>query len=115
MKFRAMLIVLIAVSASAAQRATATLLDVQNVVIIYQENWSFDSLYGSFPGANGIANAKDAIKQEDKTGKSYTTLPQPVNTLLQPPGPDPRIPAGLPMAPFDLAKYFKPDEITGNL
>ena len=28
---------------------------IKNVIVIYQENWSFDSLYGLFPGANGIS------------------------------------------------------------
>ncbi len=27
---------------------------IVHVVIIYQENWGFDSLYGKFPGANGL-------------------------------------------------------------
>ena len=30
--------------------------DVQNIVIIFAENRSFDSLFGSFPGANGLGN-----------------------------------------------------------
>ena len=103
-----------ALRARPAQRATASLSDVQNVIIIFQENWSFDSLFGFFPEANGIANAKDTIKQEDKTGKGYTTLPQPIDTRLRPPGPDPRFPANLLVAPFDLAKYVKPEDTTGN-
>ena len=37
----------------------ATLNQINHFVVIYQENWSFDSLYGEFPGANGIANAFD--------------------------------------------------------
>ena len=32
---------------------------IQHVIVIYQENWSFDSLYGKFPGAEGLANAGD--------------------------------------------------------
>ena len=31
--------------------------DIQNVVIIFAENRSFDSLFGAFPGANGLSNA----------------------------------------------------------
>src|SRR5207245_11720068 len=31
---------------------------VQHVIVIYQENWSFDSLYGKFPGADGLADAR---------------------------------------------------------
>ncbi len=30
---------------------------IDHFIVIYQENWSFDALYGNFPGANGIANA----------------------------------------------------------
>ena len=29
---------------------------IRHVIVIYQENWSFDSLYGEFPGANGVAD-----------------------------------------------------------
>jgi len=29
--------------------------ELKHIIIIYQENWSFDSLYGQFPGANGYA------------------------------------------------------------
>ncbi len=97
-----------------AQRSTASLSDIQHIIVIYQENWSFDSLYGLFPAANGIANAKNTVKQTDKSGKPYTTLPQPVDTRTRPPRTDPRFPADLPVAPFDLAKYVKPDETTGN-
>lgn len=121
MKRRAAMLCLLALIAAGAlrarpaQRATASLVDVQNVIVIYQENWSFDSLFGFFPGANGIANAKDdTIRQEDKNGKAYTTLPQPVDNRLNPPAPDPRFPASLPVAPFDVAKYVKPEDTTGN-
>ena|SRR5437870_3677443 len=27
---------------------------VNHIIVIYQENWSFDALYGKFPGANGL-------------------------------------------------------------
>src|SRR5438034_187967 len=33
---------------------------INHVIVVYQENWSFDGLYGNFPGANGIANAGEA-------------------------------------------------------
>src|SRR5690242_1660813 len=49
---------------------------INHIIVIYMENWSFDSLYGSFPGANGLSNAADAPKQVDKDGKEYATLPQ---------------------------------------
>ncbi|MBS1964602.1 MAG: alkaline phosphatase family protein [Chloroflexi bacterium SZAS-1] len=88
---------------------------INHVIVIFQENWSFDGLYGLFPGANGIANAGDAVKQVDKNGQPYPTLPQPVDTRLKPAAPDPRFPANLPVAPFNTATYVPADQNTGDL
>jgi len=44
-------------SADSNKNANAKLAGINNFVIIYMENRSFDELYGTFPGANGIANA----------------------------------------------------------
>src|SRR6266852_3756054 len=51
---------------------------INHLVVIYGENRSFDNLYGSFPGANGISRASDtATTQVDlATGQPYTCLPQ---------------------------------------
>src|SRR5262245_14768893 len=87
---------------------------INHVIVIYQENWGFDSLYGNFPGANGFASM-GTVTQVDKTGKPYTTLPQPIDTTLRPPAPDPRFPANLPVAPFNAAQYVPPDQKTGDL
>src|SRR5215469_13328453 len=101
---RAMLLVIVAavllpvvmpVPAAAATGADV-LSRVQHLVVIYQENWSFDSLYPNFPGANGIARAGDAVAQVDKSGQPYATLPQPINNNLKPAAPDSRFPANLP-------------------
>jgi acid phosphatase len=41
--------------------------NIDHIIVIYQENWSFDGLYGSFPGANGIADAsKKSLNQIDR-------------------------------------------------
>src|ERR1700740_443127 len=29
---------------------------IGHIIVIYQENWSFDALYGQFPGADGLQN-----------------------------------------------------------
>src|SRR5258708_2573304 len=63
------------VSAQAQQpeHATKTVFDAQlrahvkHIVVIYQENWSFDSLYGQFPGVNGLQNGFDTLPQLDQT------------------------------------------------
>src|SRR5262245_5472930 len=91
-------------SVAKAQETAGPLSQIKHLIVIYQENWSFDSLYGSFPGANGLANAGAAVNQVDKNGKPYTTLPQPINSNLKPPGPDPRFPADMPVQPFDISK-----------
>ncbi|HET6330421.1 MAG TPA: acid phosphatase [Holophagaceae bacterium] len=57
-------------SAASAPPADPTT-KINTVVVIYGENRSFDNLYGAFPGANGIANASTASKQQlDLDGKT---------------------------------------------
>ena len=84
------------------------LAQIDHFVIIYQENWSFDSLYPDFPGANGIANAVNPdgsliVPQVDKSGNPLTRLPP----VLGPDGkPDPRFPTDLPVQPYDAVPYL---------
>src|SRR2546428_4651332 len=50
---------------------------IKTIVVIYAENRSFDHLYGSFPGANGIANATAEQKtQLDHDGYPLPQAPQ---------------------------------------
>ena len=69
---------------------------IEHVVVLFQENWSFDGLFGKFPGANGLANAGNALPQSDKYGHVYSVLPPSIGPNGK---PDPRIPADLPNAP----------------
>lgn len=49
---------------------------IETVVVIYAENRSFDNLYGSFPGANGLANVTPANStQVDRDGSVLKELP----------------------------------------
>src|ERR1051326_571357 len=100
-------------SMSSAQ--TGGLQQINHIVVIYQENWSFDSLYGHFPGANGVDQAAATTPQVDKDGKPYATLPQALNTDFSPAVPDPRFPADMPVAPFDTQKYVGANQLTGDL
>ncbi|MHB8625559.1 MAG: alkaline phosphatase family protein [Aggregatilineales bacterium] len=84
---------------------------INHIVVIYLENHSFDNLYGNFPGANGLDNAKNAAPQVDKNGTPYATLPQP----LVGGKPDARFPANLANQPFDIDQYMAPDQISGDL
>jgi phospholipase C len=76
----------------------ASLEQIRNVVVIYAENHSFDNLYGTFPGANGISNATP----EQKTQLDHDGKPLPVLTIWDRAGkPDPRFPS-LPNGPFRI-------------
>ena len=58
---------------------------VENIVVIYLENHSFDNLYGFYPGAEGISNApKEKVLQVDAEGKPYPSLPPVIDTLKKP-------------------------------
>jgi phospholipase C len=86
-----------------AQQARAGLDRLHHIVVIFLENWSFDSLYADFPGVDGLANAMKAPPQMDpKTGQPYVTLPQTEKHLLDA-GSDGM---GLPNAPFLLDPYL---------
>src|SRR2546423_15096222 len=98
---------------SSAQAQPSDVQKLNHVVVIFQENWSFDSLYGKFPGANGLDNAAATTPQVDKNGEPYVSLPQPSNTLFNPPVPDPRFPANLPVAPFDTTHFVGAHQQTG--
>jgi phospholipase C len=70
---------------------------LNHVVVIFLENWSFDSLYAEFKGAEGSAGALAAPPQVDPTtGQPYATLPQTESHM----------PAGLPNKPFALDPYL---------
>jgi acid phosphatase len=79
---------------------------VQHVVVIYAENRSFDNLYGSFPGANGLQNVTAASAQQlDRDGSVLATLPKVWGGLTAT-GVTPAITeaqtANLPNAPFAI-------------
>ena len=71
---------------------------IDTVVVIYAENHSFDNLYGMFPGANGIANAR----AEQTVQRDHDGTPLPYLTVWDSHGkPDPRFPR-LPNGPFRI-------------
>jgi acid phosphatase len=73
---------------SAAKRATPAdqLKQIKHIVVIYEENHSFDNLYGGWEGVNGVANADAAhTTQVDQRGVAYTCLRQNDVNLTTPP------------------------------
>ena len=110
-------LLLIATAASAFGQAAVAQLKarVKHIVVIYQENWSFDALYGKFPGANGFSNASAAsLTQADHSGVPLTAAPAPINGK----NADSAF-AALDLAqalkPFDLTKFIGPEVRTGDL
>jgi phospholipase C len=78
--------------------AQESLAKIKTIVVIYAENRSFDHLYGSFPGASGIAEAT----AEQKTQLDHDGSPLPYLTVFAPDGkPDERFPR-MPNAPFRI-------------
>jgi phospholipase C len=76
---------------------------VNHFVVIVLENWSFDSLYAEFQGAEGLTNALGAPPQVDPTtGQPYATLPQT----------ETHMPMGLADTPFALDPYLTVTEDT---
>jgi phospholipase C len=113
-------------------RTDPKLRHIKHIVVIYQENWSFDSLYGLFPGANGLAQSSAAsLNQTDRFDQplsgqvgqpfdlvsgslSLTTPPPPINAGAI----DTRFTAGLnTLLPYDVLKNstLQPTDTTGDL
>jgi len=102
----------LSVSATAVQAQGAGIEAIDTVVVIYAENHSFDNLYGSFPGANGLQNVtSENSMQVDRDGTVLKELP-PVWDGLTAKGVTPPVTQAqtehLPNQPFaiDDAKGF---------
>ena len=102
---------------------------VHHIVVIYQENWSFDSLYGQFPGVDGLQNGFDTLPQVDKSS-GYSNLIYATSVPLtgSPAAPDPQFPnthgylafwgntnQPLPLIPYDFTHYIASNGLTGDI
>jgi len=93
-----------------ARTEPAGLNRIEHIVVIYLENRSFDSLFGLFPGANGLADAQNAPSQIDEHGHPYKILPKVMDAKHKPAILDQRFPTDLPNSPFDIARYANSGE-----
>jgi acid phosphatase len=102
-------------SDSGGGRADRSLRKIQHIVVIYQENHSFDNLYGGWEGVNGVAAAKPRRTiQIGQDGQPYACLLQDDVNLTSPPQPvtctdtstSPAISSNFPNAPFTIDKYI---------
>ncbi|MBV9891177.1 MAG: acid phosphatase [Rhizobacter sp.] len=83
---------------------------IDTVVVIYAENRAFDTLFGGFPGADGIPGVNPSaaghyVAQVDREGSSLATLPPTFGGVMaanQPIAISEEQTRGLPNAPFVL-------------
>jgi acid phosphatase len=113
-----------ATSSGRASHRTPEVLGYQHVVVIYQENHSFDNLYGTWGKVgknrvNGLSKAKPArTTQVTQDGTPYACLPQNDVNLTSPPLPgtctDPQLdePSAFTNAPFSIDDVIKPTDTT---
>ncbi|MBV8119181.1 MAG: acid phosphatase [Alphaproteobacteria bacterium] len=95
-----------AAGAAGPADAGTALASIETIVVIYAENRSFDNLYGSFPGANGLSGVTPAqYRQLDRDGTVLKELP-PVWDGLTAKGVVPPVTQAqtehLPNAPFAI-------------
>jgi acid phosphatase len=87
--------------APAPANVDAVLARIEHIVVIYGENRSFDNLYGTFPGASGIAQARPtSTVQLDLDATPLPSLPPVWNDANG--GEDPAFGHSLPNGPFAI-------------
>src|SRR6266849_42002 len=77
---------LASITTTSADNKGSALNRIDHIVVIYQENHSFDNLYGGWEGVNGRANADSAHTiQVGQAGAPYACLLQNDFSLTSPP------------------------------
>ena len=102
-------------AAQAPAGAGEPLSKIGHIVVIFEENRSFDNIFGRFPGANGLDNARATTRQVKLDGTPYEFLPPVMNTNFHPPTLDTRFPTHLPNAAFQIDPFVPQGVATGDL
>jgi phospholipase C len=94
---------------------------VQRIVVIYEENHSFDNLYGGWEGVRGLRDADAAhTRQINQAGTAYKCLKQNDVNLATPPlaanchddTVTPAFDSYFPNAPFEIDNFIAPTDTT---
>jgi len=91
---------------------------IRHVVVIYEENHSFDNLYGGWEGVTGLGAADAAhTTQVDQAGTAYACLRQVDVNLTSPPlgnvcPPGNAFASQFPNAPFTIDHFIAPTDTT---
>jgi len=110
-------------AAGSDNRDESPLSRINHIVVIYQENHSFDNLYGNWEGVNGLANApSDKTLQVRQGGNpSYSCLLQNDVNLTTPPlskvcsgtkADGTAFDSHFTNAPFNIDDFIKPADTT---
>src|SRR5690349_20856863 len=109
-----------AASADGGRKGGNDLSKIDHIVVIYEENHSFDNLFGGWEGVNGLARADAAhTRQVNQAGNLFACLKQDDVNLTSPPlaGTCADATAGTPggpfsshftNAPFNIETYIPP-------
>ncbi|HXJ66926.1 MAG TPA: alkaline phosphatase family protein [Actinomycetota bacterium] len=107
--------------AAAMPQPADPLSQINHIVVIYEENHSFDNLYGMWPGVNGLRNTPTSrTAQINQAGKRYDCLLQDDANLASPPltatCTDSTTPTTFQShfgnAPFRIDSYIAPTDTT---
>jgi acid phosphatase len=108
-----------AASAGGPRAGAKALKKVRHFVVIYQENHSFDNLYGGWERVDGIADADPArTTQVTQDGTRYACLQQNDVNLASPPlagtctNASPAFTSAFRNEPFQIDDYIGPEDTT---
>jgi acid phosphatase len=102
--------------------AGASLRDFKHIVVIYEENHSFDNLYGGWEGVNGLGTVDiNHTVQVNQAGQPYgcllqndvnLTSPAPLSTTCTDSSTATPFASHFTNAPFTIDDYIKPSDTT---
>ena len=94
---------------------------IRHIVVVFEENHSFDNLYGSWEGVNGVLDARSTTRtQVNQAGVPFTCLRQNDPSLTSPPlavtctdtTTATAFTSHFPNAPFTLDDFVQPTSLT---
>jgi acid phosphatase len=111
---------MLAAPAGAAQdRGLRAVQKIRHFVVVYQENHSFDNLYGGWERVDGLGKAPAArTTQVNQAGQPYQCLAQNDVNLTSPPlsatctNTSPTFSSHFPNRPFAIDAYIRPTDTT---
>src|SRR6266536_1441240 len=116
------LALIVAGSAGASAPTNEQLQTIKHIVVIYQENHSFDNLYGGWEGVDGLANADDAhTTQVNQSGTPFDCLlqndvnltsPSPLPTTCTDTTTGTAFQSAFVNAPFSIDAFIAPTDTT---